>query len=67
MQKITFDIVGNLPKLSNDEMSQLFHMCKENVDLLLKLMPGHLWLELVKKDPQKALIGMVFVRENPQK
>ena len=62
----TFTPSTHLPKLTDDELSQLFHMCLDHVDLLIKIMPGHPWLELLKKDPQKALIGLTYMRDKPQ-
>jgi hypothetical protein len=60
-QKI-IDPTANLKALTDDEVSQLFHVCVTNVDLFLKLMPDHPWLDLLKKNPNQALQGLMFIR-----
>lgn len=63
MNQKTYELGSGLKTLTDDELSRLFHICKENVDLLAKLMPGHPWLELLRKNPNDALKGLVFARE----
>lgn len=65
MQQRTYDPTQNIKKLTDDELSRLFHVCKENADLFLKLLPGHPWLELVRKNPDLALKGLVYFRDQP--
>jgi hypothetical protein len=59
------DPTKNVKNLSDDEISRLFHLCNENVDLFLKLMPGHPWFMLLKKDPSAALRGLAWFRDQP--
>jgi hypothetical protein len=63
MTQKVIDPSSNLKNLTDDELSRLFHICKTNADLFLKLMPGHPWLELVKKNPTQALQGLVLVHQ----
>lgn len=58
-----YNFGDGIKKLTDDELSQLFHICREHTDLFLKLLPGHPWLELVKKDPSSALKGLVWIQE----
>lgn len=60
MSKNTIHPEQNLKKLTDDELSRLFHICKENVDLFEKLLPGHPWIEMLKKNPSMALQSLVY-------
>lgn len=63
MTQEVIDPTSNLKNLTDDELSRLFHICKTDADLFLKLMPGHPWFELVKKNPNQAMQGLVYVRQ----
>jgi len=64
---LPYEPAKNLKNLSDDELSRLFYVCRENVDLFLKLMPSHPFFLLIKKDPQMALKGMTYEREKQKR
>ncbi len=65
MTQKVFDPTKRIKLLNDDEISRLFHLCNENADLFLKLMPEHPWLMLIKKDPSQALRGLIWFRDQP--
>ncbi len=67
MAQKVYNIGNSLKHLTDDELSRLFYVCRENVDLLLKVMPGHEWLTMVKKDQVNAYKGLFFARDLSRK